>query len=265
MAQENPPQGFFFRISENGEEREIRLYSTTSDWNKNIHISNDGKSIQVVGNQQLRFCNADLSNYVFFSLQNKKVSWDLDLSCVKKNWNCAFYTCDFGGFRPPAYADAQSWQPRIEMDFQEASRTAYHYTAHRLWDKGGSMIMGIGGSVMGNPNQKFRRADRPDQPVEQLYGPDQYINTRFPFHVAITHLPYTVRIELSQDGRMIYNESTNGEYLRDCRLHEQVHTFIISLWSSGFMGWLDGNLPWYNEQGLDPVRATLSNICISDV
>lgn len=256
--------GFFFNISENGKEKEIRLYATTSDWNKDIHISEDKKSIQVVGNQQLRFCNQDLSQYIFHTLLNKKVSWDLDLSCVKKNWNCALYTCDFGGLKPPAYADAQSWQPRLEMDFQEASRTAYHYTAHRLWDKGGSMIMGIGGSVMGNQNQKFIRPDNPNQPVQELYGPDQYINTKQPFHVEVTHTPENVRIELTQDGKLIYNQSYNPSYIKDCRLGEPVHTFIISLWT-GYMGWLDGNLPWYPEDGLDPVRATLSNICIDDL
>lgn len=258
------PTGFFFKIRENGKENTLRFYSSTSDWNKDIHISDDQFSVQLVGNQQLRFCNENLSEYIFHSLLNKKVSWDLDLSCVKKNWNCAFYTCDFGGMKPPAYADAQSWQPRIEMDYQEANRIAYHYTAHKLWDKGGSMIMGIGGSVMGNPTQKFVRPDNPSQPVEELYGPDRYINTKFPFRVSVSHTSEFVRIELTQEGKLICKETNNASYIKDCRLGEPVHTFILSLWTSSWMGWLDGNLPWYPENGLDPVRATLSNISIDD-
>jgi len=264
MTQSSSPLGFFLNIQENGQERRLRLFATTSDWNKDIHISSDETSIELVGNQQLRFTTLDNQHYIYHSLLHKKVSYDVDLSHVKKNWNCAFYTCDFSGLSPPAYLDAQSWQSRIEMDYQEASRTAFHYTAHQSGDRGGHLIMGIGGSVMGNGNEKFQRLDHTPSSVESLYGPGQYIDTTQPFHVSVTHTSESVRLELSQHGKTIYNERKDPGYLAKCRLGDEIHTFIFSLWT-GYMSWLDGGLPWYPEDGLDPVRATFSNIRIDDI
>jgi len=258
------PTGFYLKIQENNEERLVRLFSTTSDWNRDIHISQDQKTIEMIGNQQLRFTNLENSDYIYHSLLHKKVSYDIDLSHVKKNWNSAFYTCDFSNLRPPQYLDAQSWESRIEMDYQEASRIAFHYTAHQSGDRGGTMIMGIGGSVNGNPTQHLKRSDQVNSRLEELYGPDQYINTKKPFHVEVSHTDQKVRLELSQDGKMIWNEITNPDYIKKCRLNESIHTFIFSLWT-GYMSWLDGGLPWYDENGLDPVRATFSNICIDSM
>jgi len=258
------PQGFFYQISDNGHDRIVRLFATTSDWNRDIHISTDQRSVQMVGNQQLRFTELDNTRYLFFSLVNKRISWDADLSRVKKDWNCALYTCDFSNLTPPQYLDAQSWQSRVEMDFQEASRTAYHFTAHQSYDRGGHLLMGIGGSVMNVPSQHFKRLDGAQVPLTALYGPGQYIDTTCPFHVSVTLTPESVRIELTQQDRMIWNETTDPAYLLSCRLKEPIHTFVLSLWT-GPMGWLDGGLPSYPEQGLDPVTATLSNFCIDDL
>lgn len=258
------PPGFFFRFTQDGEPRRVRLYSTTSDWSKDIHISDDEKKVTLCGNQQLRFSTDDLKDYVHHSLLNTRVSWTADLSRVKKSWNCALYTTDLHDLLPPAYLDAQSWDSRTEMDFMEANMIAYHYTAHRAGDRPGNLIMGLGGSVQYNPNQKFR-SDQTSLPPEELYGNGKYINTQHPFRCSVTHTDKSVRLELVQDDRCIYNESQGGAYLSSFleNLKSQTHVFIMSLWT-GNMGWLDDGVGGSDDRIID-VRATISDLEITSL
>jgi hypothetical protein len=255
------PQGFFIRVCDNGVWKKYRLFAAASDWTKDIVISEDEKTVTLIGNQQVRLCHDDQSQYICYALGNTQVSWDVDLSHVKKSWNAALYTADFTGLTPPGYLDAQSFESRCEMDFQEANRLCYHYTAHNAGDKNGSLIMGLGGSVQTNPSQKFK-CDNSTLPAEELYGVDKYINTNTSIHCIVTHTKEKVRLELHQDEKMIYNEtsddSLNGLYWR---LEQPVHCFIMSLWT-GFMDWLDGSIDVKDESHIQSVHVSFSNIHI---
>lgn len=258
----NQPAGFFLRINDHGKERRVRLYSTTSDWSRDVIISEDEKTVSIIGNQQLRFTTLDNKEYIYHSLLDKRVSYTVDLSQVKKSWNCALYTCDFSNLTVPGYLDAQTWDSRVEMDYQEANRISFHYTAHCSGDRSGHLIMGLGGSVQQNPSQKFRSDT--GKPAEQLYGPGQFIDTGKPFRVVVEHTKEKVRLELHQEGKMIYNEATDEHYISKCHLDKSCHTFIMSLWT-GWMDWLDGGLPWYQDSHIHEIKATISDFTIEDM
>jgi hypothetical protein len=258
------PAGFFLKVRQDGEWKRYRLFVAASDWTKDVIVSEDEKSITLIGNQQVRLCNDDQSRYVTHALANTRVSWLVDLSAVKKSWNAALYTADFTNLVPPGYLDAQSSESRCEMDFQEANRLCYHYTAHNAGDKNGSLIMGLGGSVQTNPHQKFK-CEHNTLSSEELYGVGKYIDTNLPFKCIVTHTSTAVRLELHQSDRVIYNETTDN-YINSIfwRLHQPVHCFIMSLWT-GFMDWLDGSIEFKDESHIPAVKATFSNIEIDRI
>jgi hypothetical protein len=258
------PKGFFFKIRVNDEEHRIRLYATTSDWSPNIRLSDDEKSILLIGDQQVRFTDSHQDKYIFHSLLNTNISYTLDLSHVPRHWNAAVYTTDLSHEKVPFYRDAQSFPPRIEIDIQEANKHAFRYTAHKSGDRNGHLIMGLGGTIQFVPSQQFK-SSQTHLPPEELYGVNKYINTNIPFRVSVTHTHTSVRLELSQEERIIYHETSEPLYLSQCRLAEPIHVFILSLWT-GNMWWLDEHLPLYEEDDrLHTQQVILSDFSIQHI
>lgn len=259
--------GFQIRVNEDGQDRVYPLYCHSSDYCTGVLCEQDLKKISLnyskSGSIQLDFLeDKNFGDYAFFSLVNKKLSFDMDVSCVRKNHNFAFYSSALTKW--DVYRDAQSWDSRTEMDFVECNRTAYHFTAHKSFDKGGGMIMGTGGTIQRyNPDQMFRCTEPIDR--NELYGPGKYIDTNHPFHVEITFRTDNVHLDISQDGKNIYQDA-GGEYMQSLlsELYGRRHTFVISLWS-GDMDWLDGNLPYYDESWIQEVKAWIANITITSI
>jgi len=259
-----PPKGFFIKINDHGKDRVVRLYSTTSDYSKDIHISDDLKTIEMVGNNQVRLTTSDNNEYILYSILNKRISYDVDLSHVPKGWLGTFYTCDFTGLKPPSYLDAQSFDSRTELDIMEGNYISWHTTQHRSGDRGGQRISGIGGTVMHNQSQKFV-CDQTQKDVIELYGVDKWINTLKPFHVSCEYHPDKVRVELSQDGHIIYKEVYDEGYLSQCKLDNPCHCIVMSLWT-GWVGWCDDNVPVPNNSYMNGQKKySVSNITIQDL
>mmetsp|Transcript_13288 Transcript_13288/g.19934 ORF Transcript_13288/g.19934 Transcript_13288/m.19934 type:complete len:224 (+) Transcript_13288:104-775(+) len=218
----------------------------------------------MIGNQQMRLCNTDLTEYVYHRISNTRISYIVDLSKVKKGWLGTLYTCDFTGLKPPAYLDAQTSDSRVEFDVMEANRIAWHSATHKSGDRGGSLIMGIGGTIMQSAVGKFICDQTNSMDVTELFGPGKYIDSNERIYVSYEHHLDTVRVELKQGDRIIYQECSNGPYLSQCKLNEQLHTIVMSLWT-GDVGWCDDDLPFYDDSHIDSVEYTISNLCIDDL
>ena len=261
--------GFQIRIKEDGVENVYPLYCHASDFTPGVICEDNDSKITLNftkgGSQQLDFLETTTPDkqYAFFELLNKRISFDLNVSCVKKSFNFAFYTSALT--RGDTYKDAQSGDSRTEIDLTEANRGAYHFTAHKAYDRGGNLIMGTGGTVqMYNPNSRFLCEDA-SQSRDSLYGPGMYIDTCAVVHVEIVFTSENVRMELSQGNRKIYQEN-NSDDVRSLigELQGKRHTPIISLWT-GSMWWLDDNLPFYDEGGIPEVNASIANICFDNI
>lgn len=265
--------GFSVNVNEDGKDRIYPLYCHASDWTNGVECENDYKKITLNYSKgssiQLDFLeNKNPKDYAFFEILNKKISFDIELGNVRKNYNFAFYTVQLDKWDD--YKDAQSADSRTEIDLMEANRIAYHFTAHKRYDRGGQLIIGTGGTIQQyNPEQRFQCTEPIDR--NELYGPGKYIDTTLPIHVEITIQSNNVHIELSQNGKKIYKDD-GGEYLLQLNpeLSGRKHTFIISLWTAGGssgdgMWWLDGSLPYYDESYINEVKASIANISISSI
>jgi hypothetical protein len=267
----NPPPGFFLTVNEDGKLNKYPLFSHVSDWSKGVTTtSSDNTNItlnySVGGPIQLDFLASRTPkyNYKFFNILNKTVSFTVDVSQVPHDHNFALYTSALT--TGDVYKDAQSKDSRTEIDLMEANRIAYHFTAHKRFDKGGQMTMGIGGVIQkwNKPANKF--VSKTTLPAEQLYGVGKYIDTRQPFRVSVTITPTFIKLLLTQNGKHIWQQM-GGPYLASLlpELQGTKHVLICSLWY-GEMDWLSGGLPIPDESQIQSnVRATVSDISITTI
>jgi hypothetical protein len=99
---------------------------------------------------------------------------------------------------------------------------------------------------------------------ETLYGVGKYIDTSQSFNVSVRHLKNQVVVKLNQNGRSIWNEITDEEYIADLHLDENVYTPIISLWS-GDMTWLDSGMGTESADDYSYIEAVLSHFSIRNL
>lgn len=265
------PKGFYLTIKEDEKSIKYPLFSHVSDWSKGITSSSPNNTditlnYSIGGPIQLDFLTSKTPkyNYKFHEILNKTISFTVDVSNVPHNHNFAFYTSALTSGE--TYKDAQSVDSRTEIDLMEANNMAYHFTAHKRFDKGGNLTMGIGGVIQkwNKPANKF--TSMTTLPPEQLYGINKYIDTRLPFRVSVTITPTSIKLLLKQNGKHIWQQM-GGPYL-DSLLPEiqgKKHVLICSLWY-GEMSWLSGGLPVPDESAIEKnVKATISDISITSI
>jgi len=200
--------GFHISVVEDNNTRVYPLFCHSSDWCNGVKNEDEYRKVvlnyTLAGSIQLDFLEDKVDKYyTFFELLNKKLSYDIDVSCVKKNFNFAFYSSALTQW--DYYKDAQSTDSRTEIDFMECNRTAYHFTAHKAYDRNGGLIMGTGGTIQQyNPDDLFMCTESIDR--NELYGPGKYIDTGLPIHVEITFREDNIHIDLSQNGKNIYKD-----------------------------------------------------------
>jgi hypothetical protein len=249
-------------VNEDNQDKIYKLFCHSGDNNVGIESSPDFKMITLnytKGNSiQLDFLETDnWGDYAYIELKNKKINYDVDLSNVKKGYNFAFYTCSLTKY--DQYKDAQSWDSRTEIDLMESNRSAYHFTLHQKYDKGG-VVVGYGGSM--NQNNIFQSNENIDR--DNLFGPNRYIDTNKMIHVEITFSSNSAHIQLQQDNKKIWQTITNFSNQLSSELDGKKHTPILSLWYGGWgMNWLDGNTPNEDESHISEIKATISNITIT--
>lgn len=251
---------FFVNVCENGVDRLYPTHCTNGDDTPNVRITEQGKSITLQENVRLEFLDSTDSknDWAFFNLYQHTLSFDVYLGNTKKGHNLAFYSCQLT--KGQEYKDAQTWyDSRCEIDFMEANRTAYHYTSHKAYDRGGNQIMGIGGWG----TQPFQSDS--GLPLTELYGPKKFIDTFEWFHVKLFFFTNRIRLELRQGEHIIWAENGSAYYeeLKD-QLIGTRHTLVMSIWS-GPMDWLDGNLPSYDESFIKINVGQISNITLDSI
>ena len=263
------PPGFFLTVNEDGKTTKYPLFSHVSDWTKGVtympNNSNITLNYTIGGPIQLDFLKTKTPpyNYAFFEILNKTISFTVDVSNVPHNHNFAFYTSALT--TGDTYKDAQSTDSRTEIDLMEANRISYHFTAHKKFDKGGQLTMGIGGVIQtwNKPANKFTSGTTFSP--ENLYGVGKYIDTRYPFNVDVTITTQKVRLQLIQNSKKIWQEM-GGTYMTQLlpEIIGKKHVFVCSLWY-GEMGWLSGGLPIPDETQITQIKATLSNIKVTSL
>lgn len=265
------PAGFYLTVDENGKKRKYPLFSHVSDWSKGVTTSSANNTditlnYSIGGPIQLDFLESKTPkyNYKFFDILNKTISFTVDVSNVPHNHNFALYTSALT--KGDIYKDAQSADSRTEIDLMEANRISYHFTAHKRFDKGGKLTMGIGGVIQkwNKPANKF--TSQTTLPPEQLYGVNKYIDTLKPFRVSVTITPSYIKLMLVQNGKHIWQQMGGPDLdallpeLQGCK-----HVLICSLWY-GEMSWLSGGIPIPDESKIiNNVCATVSDICITSL
>lgn len=272
MSTSTAPKGFFLNVNQDGIDTKYPLFSHVSDWSKGVTTSDPVKNKSITLNYsiggpiQLDFLESKTPkyNYKFFDILNKTITFTVDVSNVPHSHNFALYTSALT--KGDTYKDAQSVDSRTEIDLMEANRTAYHFTVHKRFDKGGKLTMGIGGVIQKWNKKEHKFTSQTNLAPEQLYGVNKYIDTRLPFQVSVTITTKSIRILLKQNGKHIWQEM-GGRHL-DELLPELIgtkHVLIFSLWY-GEMDWLSGGLVVADEtEILRNVNATISDISISTI
>lgn len=265
------PPGFFLTVDEDGTKTKYPLFSHVSDWSRGVTASSSENTditlnYSVGGPIQLDFLKSRTPkyNYKFFDLLNKTISFTVDVSNVPANHNFALYTSALT--TGDVYKDAQSVDSRTEIDLMEANRVAYHFTAHKRFDKGGKLTMGNGGVIEKWNKPAHRFTSQTSLSHDRLYGVNKYINTLKPFRVSVTITPTFIKLLLKQDGKHIWQQM-GGPHLEELlpELQGTKHVLIFSLWY-GQMSWLSGGLPVPDESAiLKNVRATLSEVSITSL
>lgn len=271
MTKTPVPPGFFLTVNEDGKKTKYPLFSHVSDWSRGVTTSSTNNSsitlnYSIGGPIQLDFLVSKTPeyNYKFFDILNKTISFTVDVSNVPHNHNFALYTSALT--KGDTYKDAQSVDSRTEIDLMEANRIAYHFTAHKRFDKGGKLTMGNGGVIEKWNKPENRLTSKTNLPPEQLYGVKKYIDTLKPFQVFVTITPTFIKLLLQQEGKHIWQQMGGPDLVALLpELQGRKHVLICSLWY-GEMSWLSGNLPVPDESSiLQNVKATISNISITSL
>jgi len=275
---------FSLEISEDGQEKDYRLFCEESDYAKGVVTDKASMTLNYGVGNSLRLSTSPSGtsgDWSYFSLLGKTLSWDVDLSNVPCGLNATFYSVYLS--QGMGYRDAcATFFSATELDFMEANRYAWHTTMHCAPnDCGGAPPMGFGGTIS-DPRYLFHDLSGQQTDPKRVYGPgEEYtINTLMPFHASITfgldgtgNLS-TTSVKLTQGSNAIGQQydASNEQYKGWlAKLGQQMtcdtgkgNVLVWSLWTGG-LNWLESP-PCGN--GSNPkctatsCQYTLSNISI---
>ncbi|KAJ3026962.1 hypothetical protein HDV00_011476 [Rhizophlyctis rosea] len=235
--------------------------------------------------------NEKRNDYYWLNLNNKEISWEVDLSGVGCGFNAAGYTAHMKHGVPigEGYCDGQNFCN--EMDLMEANVGSQAYTPHPCTDL--KQESGVSKCDPWGPS------DNAYNNHAALYGPGKHIDTTKPFTIttqfAGTGISYVARQWLTQGSHVLRMNDVDDQYAHD---HDQFWrntnasipipaptvcptcdynnieasyklgaALIFSFWGSGGegMSWLDGGAKNPNcAYNVTHVGYSVKNVAIVD-
>jgi hypothetical protein len=218
---------------------------------RGVAITGAGISLSMQYSPRIYMLNKDGSKYQMFNLNNKKMSFDVDLSAVPCDYNFAVYFSEMKQSESVGhgYCDAQGQGYACsEMDIFEGNTVSMHFTSHPC----------TGSSC-----------DRDGVVQEHYFNGATKVGVETKFFTTNNELSYIEQI-LSWNGQTyVHSIKETGSYGGLKQMGQSFNNgmvLVISIWTAGAGGmtWMNGKCGSYSYDTAG-IFGTVSNLRISDI